>query len=381
MPSSAFTPDRRRQTAMRLAAQGITAHAGPGGRPSTPAEVVRSMLALQGQDLPGARWSIGLRGGDVTNAEVGAAFDAGEIVRSWPMRGTLHATSAEDIGWMLDLMAPRVVAATGTRRAELGITALDLERARDAAVASLGGGHALTRQALLAAIESGGVFVDGQRGYHLLAYLAQTGVIVLGPFAGSQHAFVLLEEWVSTPRRLDRDEALRELALRYFRSHGPATDRDLARWSGLPLGDVRRGLAACGNALARLEADGTTYLLAPEVLAAVRPPTTGRTAEPQAPVVRLLPGFDEYLLGYLDRSAALAPDHAQAVVPGNNGMFLPTIVADGEVIGTWKAAARAREVVIALAPFNHRLPAGVRHGLEDAAKRYGAFLGKPARVA
>jgi hypothetical protein len=357
---------------MRLVAQGITGDGGAAdGRRSTPVDVVRSMLALQGQDLPGARWSIGLRGDGLTNADVAAAFDAGEIVRSWPMRGTLHVTAATDIGWMLELMAPRVVAATATRRAELKITAQDLERARDAAMASLGGGHALDRQALLAAIAEHGVFVDGQRGYHLLGYLAQTGVIVLGPTAGAQQAFVLLDEWVPTPRRLDRDEALGELAVRYFRSHGPATDRDLARWSGLPLGEVRRGLAVCGeDNLARLGVDGTTYHLAPQVLAAS-----------PAPGVRLLPGFDEYILGYLDRSAALAPEHAQAVVPGNNGMFMPTIVADGEVIGTWKATARAREVVIAPAPFDDPLPPEVRDGLEDAATRYGKFLGKPSRVA
>ena len=115
MASSAFTADRRHLTALRLAAQLIT----PGER-ATPGRVVRSMLAMQGQDLAGARWSVGLRGHGLTDHEVGAAFDAGDIVRSWPMRGTLHVVAAEDIGWMLELMAPRVIAATATRRAQLG---------------------------------------------------------------------------------------------------------------------------------------------------------------------------------------------------------------------------------------------------------------------
>jgi hypothetical protein len=361
---------RRHLASLRMAAQGIV----PVG-PATPGQVVRSMLAMQGQDLPGARWSIGLRG-RVTDDEVGAAFDAGEIVRSWPMRGTLHVMAAEDIGWMLELMAPRVVAATATRRAQLGVTADDLRRAREAAVGALEGGRVLTREALLTALAASGILIDGQRGYHFLGYLAQTGVIVLGPVTGKQQSFVLLGEWVRTPRSLERDEALGELAGRYFRSHGPATERDLARWSGLPLRDVRRGMAVSGTELARLELGRITYHHAPEALDRV---AVGSPA-PHAPDVRLLPGFDEYLLGYLDRTAALAPEHSQAVVPGNNGMFLPTIVIDGEVMGTWKRTARVREVVIDLSPFG-ALPDAAREGLAGAIHAYGTFLGKPARIA
>ena len=333
------------------------------------------MLAMQGQDFPGARWSIGLRGHGLTDRDVGAAFDAGDIVRSWPMRGTLHVVAAEDIGWMLELMAPRMVAATATRRAQLGITADDLRRARDAAVGALEGGGALTREALLAAIAAGGVSVDGQRSYHLLGYLAQAGTLVLGPIRGRQQAFVLLEEWIREPRRLEREEALGELAGRYFRSHGPATERDLARWSGLPLRDVRTGMALCGDGLIQLDLGGITYHLAPEVLDTA-PAAPRKAVDPD---VRLLPGFDEFLLGYVDRSAALAPEHAQAVVPGNNGMFLPTIVIDGEVVGTWKRTTRTREVVIGLSSFRP-LSREAREGLEGAVLAYGEFLGTPARI-
>jgi hypothetical protein len=370
MASPAFTADRRRLTALRLAAQLITL-----GERATPGRIVRTLLAMQGQDLPGARWSVGLRGRGLTDHEVGAAFDAGDIIRSWPMRGTLHVVPAEDIGWMLELMAPRVITATATRRSQLGITADDLGRARDVAIASLHGGRSLDRGALLAAIAAGGVTVDGQRAYHFLGYLAQTGTLVLGPVSGKQQAFVLLEEWVREPRRMKREEALGELAARYFRSHGPATERDLARWSGLPLRDVRRGIALGGSRLARLELGGITYHLAPEVL------DTASAAPPDAvvPDVRILPGFDEFLLGYGDRSAALAPEHAQAVVPGNNGMFLPTIVVDGEVMGTWKRTAGTREVVVHLSPFGP-LPDAAHEGIVAAVAAFGEFLGKPARI-
>ncbi len=327
------------------------------------------MLAMQAQDLPGAKWSVGLRARQTTEASVDAACDAGEIVRSWPMRGTLHLVPAEDLRWMLELTAPRALASAASRRAFLGIADADVERARAIAVASLSGGRILARDAILAAIAAGGVSTDGQRGYHLLWYLAQTGTLVLGATAGRQQTFALLDEWVPEPRRLEHDEALGELAFRYFRSHGPATLRDLARWSGLTMRDVRRGVAVSRGMLADLELDGVTYHLAPETLSSAAP----------APRVYLLPGFDEYLLGYQDRSAALAPEHGAAVVPGSNGMFMPTIVAAGEVVGTWKRTVRAREILVEPLPFGP-LSAWVREGLVEAAREYGAFLGRPSRL-
>ena len=327
------------------------------------------MLALQAQDFPGVKWSVGLRHRASSEAAVDAAFQRAEIVRSWPLRGTLHLVPAEDVGWLLELTAPRVLGSAASRRAYLGIAEADVELARGIAVDVLAGRRVLTRDALLGAIAAGGVSTAGQRGYHLLWYLAQTATLVLGAPAGRQQTFALLGEWVRAPRRLERDEALGELALRYFRSHGPATVRDLARWSALTMGDVRRGLAICGAQLATLELEGVTYHLAPETLQGP-PPAAG---------VHLLPGFDEYLLGYADRSAALAPAHAHAVVPGGNGMFKAAIVADGEVVGTWRRALTAREVVIEPQLFGS--PSGSLHdGLGNAADEYGAFLGRQARL-
>lgn len=328
------------------------------------------MLALQAQDYPGVKWSVGIRHPQPSEAAVDAALRAGDIVRSWPLRGTLHLVPAEDVGWLLELTAPRVLGSAPARRASLGLGETDVERAREIAVASLAGGRILSRDALLAAIASGGVSTAGQRAYHLLWYLAQTGTLVLGAPLGRQQTFALLDEWVRAPRLLERDEALGELAFRYFRSHGPATERDLARWSALTLTDVRRGLAACRSLLATLEVDGVTYHLAPEILEAASPATS----------VHLLSGFDEYLLGYADRSAALAAEHGQAVVPGGNGMFKPTIVVGGEVVGTWQRRVTAREVVIEPRPFGPFLPDALREGVAAAADAYGAYLGRGARL-
>ncbi len=329
------------------------------------------MLAMQGQDYPGAKWSVGLRCG-ATEAEVEAALDAGEIVRSWPLRGTLHLVAAEDLSWLLELTAARSLASAARRREALGITLDEIERARELAVAALPGRTALPRAALLAAIAAGGVSTAGQRGYHLLWFLAQTGTVVLGPTRGREQTFARLEAWVPNPRRLQRDEALGELARRFFASHGPAGTDDLARWSGLPLRDVRRGVTVAGDALATLVVDGRATLVAAE--AADAPGVEAAEAG-----ARLLPGFDEYVLGYRDRSAVLAPEHAEAIVPGGNGMFRATIVVDGEVVGTWGRTVRARETTLALAPFD-RLDTGALEALTDEADRYGRYLGRRVQV-
>jgi hypothetical protein len=270
---------------------------------------------------------------------------------------------------MLELTAPRAIRSAASRRVALGISETEVERARQIAVASLTGGRALTRSAVLASIAAGGVSTEGQRGYHILWYLAQTGTLVLGAAQGRQQTFTLLDEWVRAPRRLERDEALGELAFRYFRSHGPATARDLARWSGLTMADVQRGLTVSGGLLTALELDGLRYHLAPETLAPA--PTAAR--------VHLLPGFDEYLLGYGDRSAALASENSAAVVPGGNGMFKPTVVADGEIAGTWRRTRIGGEVLIEPLLWNP-LRGKLRDALVEAAGAYGAFLGRPTRL-
>jgi hypothetical protein len=325
---------------LRLVAQRLAGPAQP-----TAADAVRGLTAVQAQDYPGALTSVALRTAAGCRRGVEAALDAGQIVRSWPMRGTLHLVAADDLGWLLDLLGPRILAGAAGRRERLGLTEADTEGARDAAIAVLAGGRGLTRDALLAAFAESAVDVTGQRGYHLLGYLAQTGVLCLGPTDAGQQQFVLVAEWVAAHPGKARSAALGELALRYFTGHGPATVRDLARWAGLPLGDARAGLATVRPELAAIEVDGVEYQLAPEtadLLAAVREEARG---------VYLLPGFDEFLLGYADRSAVLDPQFADRIVPGGNGMFRPTVVSDGRIVGTWARTGRGERRTVTATPF------------------------------
>jgi hypothetical protein len=348
-----------------------------GERAGSPAEVARHFLAVQAQDFPASRWALGLRCGS-GEASVGQAYRDGEIVRSWPMRGTLHAVPAEDLGWLQPLTSARVLGATAEgRRVRLGLDRAVIEQVREGVTAALAGGRALNRDALFAELAAGGLAVEASWKYHLVWFLAQTGTLVFGPVAGGEPLLVLADRWIGRPRNLGRDEALAELAARYVASHGPATSDDLAWWAGLGKRAAARALALAGDRVARLEVSGAAYWVSPALADAARPPSRRRLA--------LLPAFDEYLLGYRDRSAVLDPAFAPLVCPGGNGVFKPVVVVDGVVAGTWSAAPRGalarlapdRPVPISVAwfdqaPQNQADPAD----LQAAADVYARYLGR-----
>lgn len=306
-------------------------------------DVARRMLAIQAQDYAHACWALGVRAPKATSADVADAFTSRELVRSWPMRGTLHIVPARELGWMLDLTTARMLARTQTRRRQLELDDAILIRARDVATASLSGGRALPRAGLIGAFESAGIATANQRGYHLIYHLAQTGTLVWGPPEGNQQALVLSDEWIAKPRRREPDEALGAFLLGYLAGHGPATLKDFEWWTNLTVAQAKTARAVAGTALTDLEHAGTTYLL-PHDLA---------DAAPSLPASHLhaLPGFDEYYLGYRDRNLVVDPAFAQRIVPGKNGMFKPTIVSRGIVIGTWRRSERSSSAVISAEPF------------------------------
>ena len=325
---------------LRMAAQRLV-----GPPAADAAEAVRWLTAVQAQDYGGALTSVALRSRSRDRSEVQRALDAGRVVRTWPMRGTLHLICAEDLAWMLALLAPRQLKASAGRRAGLGLDAAQLERGRELAVASLSGGRRLERRELFAVWDDAGLTTAGQRGIHLLQYLALTGTVVLGPTREGRQLVVLTSEWIADSRQLDREEALGELAWRFLRSHGPATLRDLARWTGLTVTDARAGLALARPRLEVLDVEGVEHFMDPET-----PKRLGQARE-EAEGVLLLPGFDELLLGYGDRSAVLDPAFAQRVVPGGNGMFRPTVISGGRATGTWRHVSSGARRTLAAEAF------------------------------
>jgi hypothetical protein len=338
----------------------------PTAAPDTVAGVVEWFGAMQAQDMASGLWSLGVRLPGRTEADVTAALERREAIRTWPMRGTVHLIPPADARWMLDLMGVRALAGAATRRATIGLDEATAERGVEILAAALAGGGRLTRAECLRALTDGGITLGPQQGYHLLWYASQRAVTAIAPHVGKEQTFVLLDEWVPKPHTPGRDEALGLIALRYFRSHGPATVADLARWTGLTVRDCRAGVAIAGDAL--VEIDG--MLADPAVLGADPPETDDWLA---------LPGFDEYLLGYLDRSLMVDEAHKQAIVPGNNGVFQPTIVRGGRVVATWKRALTRQAVSVTVRPLA-RLGAADRRHAERALEPYAAFLGRPLAV-
>jgi Winged helix DNA-binding domain len=331
------------------------------------ADTVQWMGAMQAQDYGAALYAIGARTAGATRASVEQAIRDRQIVRTWPMRGTIHFVPARDAAWMAALCTPRSVAAAALRQSQLGLDEPVLTRCGEILRTALHGSAPVSRSDLLALIDAHGISTAEQRGYHILVHHAQRGLLCLGPMSGKQQTFVLLNEWIPEPVRMSRDAALAELARRYFTSHGPATVHDFANWCNLPMGDARAGLSANATVLVCDTLNGVDYWLHPE-----------HHGEDSAPVIalQLLPGFDEFLLGYKDRSAVLAGEHATRVVPGANGMFKPMIVENGEVTGIWQRTLRAKGVEIALEFFS-RKKRRTNASIDQACERYAAFLGLP----
>ncbi len=326
-----------------------------------PGEVVRWLGAMQAQDFLGALWAVGLRTPGATEATVEAAIAAKTIVRTWPMRGTIHFVAPADARWMLELLTPRVVQGMQSRLRQLGLDAQTIAASGEVVARALEGGKQLTRDELRAALEAAGIAAAGQRGIHILGQLAQARLICFGARAGKQPTFALFDEWAPDAKSLPRDEGLATLALRYFNSHGPATLQDFVWWTGLTVTDARAGLAAAALQLRRELIDGQEYY----------GPTDG-AAEDLSKTAFLLPPFDEFLIGYRDRGASLDPAYAGRVVPGGNGIFNPIVVTGGRVTGTWRRTLKKDNVTLSFSPFTE-WSAAEREAIAAAAECYGGF--------
>lgn len=337
--------------------------------PRTPVEVVEWFGAMQAQDLASALWSLGRRIPGSTEQQLHAALEAGSILRTWPMRGTIHLVPSVDAGWMLELMATRALAAGARRHEQLGLTPGDADRATQALADALAGGRRLTRSEALAVISSAGISTDGQRGYHVLWHAAQVGVICIGPQADGEQTFVRLDEWCPRPRRLSARDGAAELAHRYFRSHGPASPQDFAGWTGLPLGQCRTAIADNEGRLVPVSLAGVTMWMA--AADADTPPTRGREL--------VLPGFDEFMLGYKDRTLQVPPGRMDAIVPGGNGVFRATIVISGVVHGTWTRTLRPSSVAVTAELFEPLTPSRSA-AVERAFASYARYLDRELRL-
>lgn len=336
----------------------------------SPADVVAAMGAMQGQDLHGVLASAALR----TPLGVGAVLadlHNGKLVRGYPMRGTVFLLPADDAAWITELCARPSVRAASARSHQLELDEAQIGRARDLALEALDAGP-LARAALFGHWEAHGLRPKGGRGYHLLFHLIAGGTLCYGPWNGTDQDVVLTSRWLPPGSSLesrfngDRVAAVAELLRRYLTSHGPATVRDFAWWTKLGLAEIRSALPLVAGDLegeaGGAEASHWRPGLVEEAAA------LGRRAS--APL--LLPGFDEFVLGYQDRLFALTAAHHQRLVPGNNGVFKKSIVAGGLVRGTWSRAGRPGKRTLEIDEFAP-LSASVRSRL-DASFRDFPFV-------
>lgn len=346
----------------RLHSQGLI-----GRQFETAEEVVSRLGAVQAQEYYDAKWALALRMKGIRDGDVEQAFAEGRILRTHVMRPTWHFVTPEDIRWLLKLTAPRVNVTVGSYYRKLEIDDVVVAHSNNILARALQGGKQLMRSELEAALRREGVIreEDDRLRFTFLIMRAELDALICsGARRGKQFTYALLEERVPPGRNLDGDEALAELTRRFFKSHGPATVHDFSWWSGLKISQVRQGLDAVGSELGSEHVEGKTYWF----------PENGPAADPPA-LAWLLPLYDEYVIGYKDRTALLDPKDGYRI----DSEFSQPIVYAGRVIGSWRRHFKRDTVDVALRPFASFNKAQLE-AIDEAVARYSAFLEKPVTL-
>lgn len=369
-PHMSSIPELTPGDALRLRQRAQCLH--PDSARSDVRDLAAHLCGLQAQDAGAGTLAFcprteGLAAGDVDRAR--GADRA--IVRTWVMRNTLHFVAAEDVRWLLALLAPRSMRAQRRRREQLGLTETVVERGVESIRDLLAGGL-LPRPDLLAALAERGIPTAGQAGIHMLAHAALEGLICFGPNVGSAETFVLLDDWLRDIPPEQPGDPLAALARRYLAAYAPAAPADFAYWAGVTLTDARAAFDRLGDDLVGVTVAGDpAWLLASQV---------GWLDEPAGPpVVRLLPRYDTYLLGWRDRGLALPAAYADRIHPGG-GFLHPSVLIDGRIVARWRSVKRKGGLAITVEPFQP-LGSAERDLLAAEVARVGRFLGVEAELA
>jgi len=334
----------------------------------TPKEVVNWLGAVQAQDYAGAKWALGQRLKDSNDTILEQAFTDGSILRTHLLRPTWHFITPEDIRWLLMLTAPRVHTVNAFMYRQTGLDKRMLRKGITILEKELQNGKQLTRDELASALEKAGIPTDNLRSAHLMMYAELEGIICSGARRGKQFTYALLEERVPPTKAITRDEALTELAKRYFTSRGPATLKDFTWWSGLTTTDARIGIEMVKSQFVSTIINDQTYWF----------------RESESPVKRktitahLLPNYDEYIVGYTDRSLIHNISHDKKLDARGNVLFQNTIMINGRVTGTWKRTLKKSSLEVELNPFNAMMKTESQ-AVTEAIARYGKFIELPVK--
>lgn len=318
----------------RLIAQNLTAQ-----HFSTPSELVNWMGAMQAQDYEMSKWAIGTRLPNVTEKSIENTLNEGEILRTHLLRPTWHIVSKENIRWMLALTAPHIERIAAGYYKNLDLDSDLRHKTNNLIEKALHEHKNLTRDEIMQELSKHNIIASDLKAAHIMFHAELTGLVCSGARKGKAITYALLDERAPITPPIHRDEALAKLAKLYFQSHSPATIKDFAWWSGLPMGDVRKAINFIKNELEIFEIEQTTYYDLPL---------------PNPSIVEndvfLLPAFDEYMVSYTNRNAALPPQYAAQAI-SNNGIFKPILVHQGKVIGLWKRTLKPKHIEVELLPF------------------------------
>lgn len=333
-------------------------------------DVVGWMGAIQAQDYAMAKWAIGVRLPGSTDKQIQAAVDQGEIIRTHVLRPTWHLVSPDAIYWMLELTAPRIKASLKSRHKELGLTEAIFSKSNDIFSKALCGNNHLTRAELVSELMRANIETGNNRSSHILLMAELDGLICSGASKGEKQTYALLADRVRKVRAISTDEARANLALKYFSSHGPASLYDFIWWSGFTVSQARQTLEMVKPSLIAETAGLQTlfWISQSETF-----PKKNREAS-----LQLLPAYDEFIIGYTDRSAMLTlEDHQKSI--SRNGLFKPVIIFNGQVIGLWKRVINKEKVLIELDFFkNHGK--SLKRLVHKASENLGHFLEKQPEI-
>jgi Winged helix DNA-binding domain len=349
---------------LRLHNQGLSKlrFAGPG-------DVVTQLGAVQAQDYFGAKWALGQRLKAATDAALDRSFNQGEILRTHVLRPTWHFVTPADIRWMLALTAPRVHAANAYMYRRLELDNATLEQSNAVLAEALQGGKQLTRTELAAAFKKAGIDANGLRLGYFMMYAELEGLICSGARRGKQFTYALFEERVPHVKALKRDQALAELTLRYFKSRGPATLQDFVWWSGLTMADARSGIEMVKSQFVSEVLQGQTYWF----------DNSGSPAQKKSPTAYLLPNYDEYFIGFRDRSAIGEVAKGKNIDAANPAFLAHIVIVDGQIVGGWKRTIKKDAVIVELNPITN-LTKAEKQAITEEVNRYGQFLGLPVEL-
>ena len=348
----------------RLANQFLTTRG-----PARASEVVRALGAVQAQDYAGAKWALSQRAGDASESEIERELIEGAILRTHVLRPTWHFVAPEDIRWMLALTGPRIAASMASYNRRLELTPAIFRKTHAVITKALAGGKQLTRTALKELLARARVGeVSGQRLAHMMMQAELDAVVCSGAMQGKQFTYGLLDERVPAAAARERDDALGELARRYFSTRGPATTRDFSWWSGLTIADCKRAVEIAGGALEQARIAAQTYWFVP------------RSATPPAgPSAHLLPNYDEYFIGFRDRSAIARRVRDLNLVSGGDALIANIVFVDGMIVGGWKRTFARKRAIVTLKLLS-RLTRTERQRVAAALDRFSAFLGQEVEL-